>query len=422
METKATTVPSSTLLDAAAQRGAVPSRRDILGLVGVGTAALAGCASRFDTDPTTDGDANGSEPGDGVSTGTGETGPRATECDASWPGDPTESFEARSGFGRPVAAADRLYVGSSDGLLALTPDLDIDWEQPTVDGGVAEVVDGLVLASAGDRVIAADAERGEVLWTFEPPGEHARVAWGPSIHDGTVYVGASQVPTPETDPDTEYGRLYGLDPATGAESFGLPLTGPERAVVQPSYLIADDAGVFLTLESGDVVGVDHGGDVRWRRTFEDGYYRPERTGDSVLVPRSRSVVALAADTGETRWESHAVEMQVTADGGVVYGAGGGGPDEDGTLAALDAATGRISWETPIAGCGRGPAVGAGTVAVPVGCRGGPGHVALHDADTGCRYGEYDQSADLTPLLRSAHGRLYASAGESRERLLAFDLP
>jgi outer membrane protein assembly factor BamB len=361
------------------------------------------------------------DPDDDGSGGDADGDRTVATCETSWTGDPVRRFERGPGLGVPTVAAGRLLVPSAAGLFAMDPDGGVRWRRPDVRGDVAGVVDGTALVAGGDRVVAVAAASGAVLWTFEPPGEHARVG-DPAVHEGTVYVGASHVQTPETQVEEPYGRLYGVDVRSGARLFRRDVTVGRRDWAEPRYAVAGDPGVFLTLESGGVLGLDHDGTRRWRRRGDDWYYPPVLAGDAVLQPTSRAVLALEAGSGETRWRDDGPEMHVGVADGVVYGAGGGGPDEDGVLAALDAATGRRRWVSQVRGCGHRPAVGSGVVAVPVGCRGGPGRFALFDADAGCRYGRFRGSTDRTPGVTVAGDRLYAVAGEDRGTLLRFDLP
>lgn len=395
----------------------MPSRRNVLRLVGAGVTTLSGCTSLADDTATTP-DKTQSKEGTLTQTTDGQS---AVACEEAWPGEPVYSFEDAKSLGRAAPTDDRIFVGSDAGLLALSPTLDLVWTQPRVKGEVHDVTDDVVLVSEGDRVVATDPEQGKVLWSFEPPGDYARVAGGPAVQDGTVYVAASQVRTASTDPEVEYGRLYAFQVRTGSEEYVADLSPENQEWVQPIYLIADAAGVFVTLDSGGLLGVAHDGTVRWRRAGDNWYFQPDRVGDLVLQPRSRSVVAVAAETGETQWESNTIEMHVATEEDVVYGAGGGGPSDEGTLAALDAETGQSRWETPIQGCGTQPVVGSGGLAIPVGCRDSPGYVGIYNAKTGCRYGAYRQSADLRPVLATGQGRLYASVGENRGRLLTFAL-
>lgn len=411
----------------------MPSRRHVLGLVAAGATTLSGCGTLDERDATRTDKTTPSQI-DKTTTATSKTHsdeetptkatdkPAAVTCEETWPGEPDYSFQDAKRFGRAVPSGERIFVGSDAGLLALSSTLEPVWKQPRIKANVYDVADGVVLTSGGNRVVAADSEQGEVLWSFEPPGNHARVAQGPAVQDKTVYVAASQTQTPSTDPEVEYGRLYALQLKTGSKVFVDDLSLENRELVQPRYLIADAAGVFVTLELGGLLGVTHDGTIQWRRAGDDWYFQPERVGSLILQPRSRSVVAMSAETGETQWESNTIEMEVTAKRGLIYGAGGGGPSGEGTLAALDTETGRSRWETPIQGCGKQPVVGSGGLAIPVGCRDDSGHVGLYDAKTGCRYGEYRQSADITAELATGQGRLYASVGENQERLLTFDLP
>lgn len=401
----------------------MPSRRRILGLIAAGKTAIPGCAGL--SEPQT----NDTNETDETTTGTkaddeppleADEDPPVVACEETWAGTSVDSFEDATGLGRSLPAGDRLFVVSDTGLLALTQELNIDWQQPSIEGTVYDVTEDVVLASAGDRIVAVDRDRGEVVWTFEPPGDHARIA--PGVHDGIVYVAASQIQTPSTDPDVQYGRMYGLQVETGSESFVTDLSPTDSEWVQPKHLIADAAGVFVTLDEGGLLGLAHDGTVQWRREGDDWYYQPDRVEDLILQPRSRSIVAVDTESGETRWENRTIEMHVTANEGVVYGAGGGGADNDGTLAAIDSESGQNRWETPIQGCGYRPVIDSGKLAITVGCRADAGHIGLFDTATGCRYGEYKQSADLTPALSTAFGRLYASTGENRGQLLAIELP
>lgn len=405
----------------------MPSRRTLLRALGVGTVPFAGCSARTDAPART---------GTGTPTTAEETptdtpvespGDTPTEtpddaCETAWTAETRWTFE-RSGLDTPIVTADELLVPSDGDLFALDPDDGSVRSELSIPGDhVYGLADGVLLVSDGDRLLVVGADDGEVAWTFEPPGEYARRSRTMPVRDGTVYVGAAAVPTPEQPVDDPYGRLYGLDLATGERVFVRDLTAEGGNWVDPRYVLAGDAGVFVTRESGGVIGLDHDGTVRWRRSGDDWYYRPVLAGDLVLQPTSRTVVALDAASGKTQWRDDGPEMHVAAADGVAYGAGGGGLDEDGVLAALDAETGRYLWETQIEGCGHRPVVGAGVVAIGVGCRAGSGHVGLFDAASGCRYGQYDQSADLSPALAVGAGRLYAVDGENREKILAFDHP
>lgn len=318
----------------------------------------------------------------------------------------------------PRVTQERVFVADDEHVLALSPaDGSTVWEQGRAGLHVYGVEDGVVLARSRDDVVALDAGDGAVLWTFAPPGEHARWSRTLPVHGGTVYVGAVQAPTPETVVEEPYGRLYGLDLRTGAVALERDLTRGDEPWVDPDYVVAGEAGVFLTLESGGLVGVDHDGTVRWRRDEDRWYYRPAVAGDVVLQPTSGTLVAVDAESGETRWLDGGPEMHVGVADGVVYGAGGGSPATDGDLAALEASTGTPRWQTAVRGCGRRPVVASGVMAIPVGCRDGPSSVVCFDAETGCRYGGFEPSAD--PMLAAADSRLYASVGAE---LVVLELP
>lgn len=114
-------------------------------------------------------------------------------------------------------------------------------------------------------------------------------------------------------------------------------------------------------------------------------------------------------------------MHATVADGVVYGAGGGSPERDGALAAVDLETGRHRWEATVVGCGYVPSAGRDTVAIPVDCRGEGGHVEVFDRATGCRHGRLDLGTDQTPAGVVSDGTLYVADG-SGGRLWAIPLP
>lgn len=360
--------------------------------------------------------------GSDTPTETAEETPRDIACETDWAGDARWRRADLADVGRPLVTANHLLTGARDGVYALRPgDGGTVWHQPAVTGRVVAVADGVAVVHGGDRVVALEADTGDRLWDFEPPGNHPRTAAWEPVHDGTVYVGVTNHGTPETIVDEPYGRLYGIDLGTGEVGFRVDLTPPDRDWVYPLHVVAGDAGVFLTLDRGGVVAVDLDGRVRWRRHEDSWYYSPVLAGDALVQPTSHTVEVLDAATGETRWWDAELDMHVDVADGVVYGAGGGGPDVDGAMSAVDLETGRHRWEATVVGCGYVPSVAGDVVSVPVDCRGEGGHVEVFDRGMGCRHGSLDLGTEQTPDVVVADGTLYVADGAGG-RLWAIPAP
>jgi len=323
-------------------------------------------------------------------------------------------------------AAERVFVPTREGVVALDPTTGkTKWRRSSADNLYGLAGDVLL---AGDlaRVLALDHASGETRWTFEPPGEHAHVARTVAVHAGTVYVAAVTAPGVEVEVENPYERFYGLDLGTGERTFVRDLRpSGMKGSGDLGYVVVGDAGAFVTLGSGGLLGTDLDGTVRWRRHERDWDYPPVLDDGVVVQPTGRSVVGVDARDGKTRWRNFRVKSDVADAGGIVYGAGGGRgggrgggyPDKPGRLVALDPANGQSQWTARVHGCGGRPAVGSGFVAVPVGCRDGNGRTTLFGVDTGCRYGTIPGKASAA--IRD--DRLYASF-EHEGRLAAYALP
>lgn len=411
----------------------MPSRRTVLRTLVGGLAVGAGCSSQPDTPPSTSPNptsatttpapttrATTAATTDEPTTET-TTEERARDCASTWEPAPRWSFE-RPLLRDPVVAAGRVFVTTDGRLFSLSAaDGTVQWQQ-SVGGTVHAVAEGAVLVDDHGRLTALELATGQPRWTVTPPTDHATWSRTLQVHDGAVYVGAAQVETVETAYETEYGRLYRIDVASGERTLLTEVPADDGQVVVLDYVLADETGLYVTLEDGGLVGLDHDGTERWRRRGESWYDRPLRTGALVVQPWSRGVVAIDAATGDTAWRHDGPEMHVAAADGTVYGAGGGSPDAPGTLWALDAATGTPRWRTTIQGCGKRLSAASGTVAAHVGCR-PSGHVELLDAARGCHYGVLEQGSTGPPGLAIADHTLYASLqGGSGDRLVAVPLP
>ena len=399
------------------------SRRSVVAALGAGLATLAGCNADGDTATT---DAGTSTTTTTTSTTTTTTATTTTstddaaDCDTAWEPTPAWTVEASSVSG-PHVSSGRVYAVVAGELRAIGPgDGAVQWRQSVAGGSIYTVADGVVLA-ADDRVTAFDAASGEQLWSFTPPGETGAKWEAVAVHDDTAYVAAAQVQTPSTDPDVVYGRLYRFALRSGDRRSTHDLTRDGEDWLKPSSVIADDTGIYVTRETGGVLGVAHDGTVRWRRAGDDWYYEAVRAGDVLVQPESLQVNALALDTGETVWTDDRLDMQVAAVDGVVYGTSGGSPQSYATVAALDADTGEAKWTSRLDGCGSSIVAGGDVVATGVSCR--QARVDLYDATTGCRYGGLDGGSEAPPNLAVGDGTLYATRHDAdADELAALPLP
>jgi hypothetical protein len=392
------------------------SRRSVVASLGVSLVALAGCnAGSGTTTTSTTTTTNTANP----TTTTPATNEDVPGCDADWAPTATWSVDGAS-VGAPYVTSRRVYAPVDGELRALTAqDASVEWRTRLDGGHVHAVADGVVLAD-DDGLAALDDTSGDRLWSFAPPGDTGAKTYSVAVHDGTAYVAASQYRTPSTDPDTVYGRLYRFDLASGDQQGVHDLTPPERDSLQPLAVLADDGGVYVTIDEGGILGATHDGGVEWRREGDDWYYTPVRAGDVLVQPQSRQVTALDPETGETAWTDDRLDMQVTAADGVVYATSGGSPETYATFAAVDAANGEVLWQSNLDGCGASIVTDGEFVATGVTCR--KPRIDLYDAASGCRYGGIDAVSDATAGLAIGDDALYVTRHGDRDELVSLPLP
>jgi outer membrane protein assembly factor BamB len=111
----------------------------------------------------------------------------------------------------------------------------------------------------------------------------------------------------------------------------------------PYDLATNTDGVAVTTSAPSVYLLDARGKVQWRAPLDDfALGQPALGPDVVVVGSSTSVTAFARRDGSVRWSrSRAAAANSLAVAGDTVLVG----DDSGTLAALDAATGRDRWST-----------------------------------------------------------------------------
>ena len=305
--------------------------------------------------------------------------------------------------GRVFVTVTDLARGDTGGVVALDLASGAEawrWTSPVPVRNAPAVADGTVVVSQTDgTVVALDAATGAPRWSaplgagFDPT--EATLWASPTIADGMVYVGiqrdfaaldlATGSPAWQLDPvpgafwqgtyasaavgggvvvDTfnrALGGVGGWDQATGDELWRLG--GAPSIAIEASPVIAGDT-VYLADGRDEVTAVDLAtGQIRWSEALDGGGFdwgyaiagTPAVADGRLFVPTLyRDLVALDAATGLELWRHaarpapvHLTHYRGRTDGfvgsplvtgGLVWIGGA-----DGTLEALDAATGQVAW-------------------------------------------------------------------------------
>ncbi len=190
------------------------------------------------------------------------------------------------------------------------------------------LANGLVYLGYTDgRLVALDAKSGAERWQFKTGGA---VAGAPAVVDGTVFVGSYD------------GNVYALEAATGAERWrtSIGVVGGAPAVAEGLvYVTTGQGNAAPAVTDGTVYAGDGFGSVLYALDAATG----EQRWSSGQLQRGLS--AFDAVTGTERWHV-TTERQVNAPpavtGGLVYVS-----DVDRRLYALDPARGSQIWSARI---------------------------------------------------------------------------
>jgi outer membrane protein assembly factor BamB/subtilisin family serine protease len=291
-------------------------------------------------------------------------------------------------FSAPVIGAGRVFVNTDDGRLVA---FDLDdgtrrWEFTGSVGmrGAPAVAGGLVYTGGGvdGGIHAVDAATGAPVWSVPTPGRRT-IYTAPVVVDGIVYANTGFT-TDQSD------TVYALDAQTGAELWSVDI-GP-RAF----FGVAVAGGIVAAASAG-----------------------------------ARTLVGLDAATGERRWSlerevDEFVAAPSIADGTVyvttsVPSTGGFAPGFQGSLLAVDAATGALRWETEAHGDGQGTAPAVHGDLVIAGSH-GLGMVAAYHRDTGApawHYGLARSGGVSSSVMVSGDGYVVGGAQVDR-RLFVLD--
>ena len=211
---------------------------------------------------------------------------------------------------------------------------------------------------------------------------------------------------PSVRGETWGGRLTGLDAATGAVRWELPMSG----IGPRTYAVATaDGGVAVAGMLGQLVVVDIAdGTVRWSRGISQDSTGLAAAAGLVLHGSGGRLTAYDDRAGALRWAVASMDMdlpQMQLAGGllVVSSAFGGAP-----VTAYTPASGRVAWTFQTPGPQAGAtaswaAVAAGTAGVPVAVANlpDPGRLYLLDLATGRVRWQAATLAGAGPLLTPA---------------------
>lgn len=253
----------------------------------------------------------------------------------------------RSGFGRglyqfasPVAAGDRLYVGTAGGRVYCIDRRQGErlWSFATegpVIGPVALAGEQLFVGDAKGVLYALAAHDGASIWRVELGSE---IAAAPLATDGLVYVATTQ------------GELIAVDRSTGARKWRT-----SRRMISAPFAVRGSASPIL-VEKRLVVGYPDGtlvahdpasGAVVWATrlalptaVLQDVDTTPTPVGTLIIAGAVEGVLAgVDPRTGQIRWRAEVgTPNAIGVHNGTVYVAGAG------RVVALDAERGEIRWK------------------------------------------------------------------------------
>lgn len=211
-------------------------------------------------------------------------------------------------------------------------------------------------ASLRGRVYALDANTGQARWVTDlAQGDSTTASFDPTVADGVVYVGTKMFNAHAT------GRFVALDAATGSVRWAYNFTPEHQGQYAGCFGGAVVWGqlVIVGQEDGRIFAFDRAtGSVVWTApsvrlpTMEGGtpWYINDRrylaiAGDTLIATSlDGTVLALDAATGQERWRNHVSTASILSrpgvDGTVVWAT------HAGVFVAHDLATGQVRWQYP----------------------------------------------------------------------------
>lgn len=266
------------------------------------------------------------------------------EVDKVWSDQIGKGAQGRPSGLRPVLAEDGLFVASSDGRVALldpakgTPRWETRSKARIASG--PSVVDRIVVVGTMDaEVIAYSRADGKEVWRSKASSEVLAAPAGA----GDVVVARS------ID-----GRIFGLDAGDGSRRWSFDRTEPTLTLRGLSSPVVDGNSVIVGLDSGRAVAVRlRTGEPVWDQpiSLPNGRSEIERLTDIDATPLltdfglligsyGGDVAMIDPVDGEARWK-----RSIRTDVGMALGKSSVFvADTEGTVWALDSASGAVVWK------------------------------------------------------------------------------
>lgn len=222
-------------------------------------------------------------------------------------------FKARGAVSSEVAydaASKMVYFGTDDGFVyAVDGNTGAQKWRTSARGEVRRrpglTREALYVASGSDMVLALDRETGRRLWSYKrdsPEGFAVEGHAGVALLERRVFAGFTD------------GTVAALDSSDGSVVWERDTAGDLEPADEdsslPQYLDVDttpvvrDGLVWVASQAAGIYALDErGGGVRWRRDDILGVGGLALAGSELYAASSRAgIVALAPETGETRYE------------------------------------------------------------------------------------------------------------------------
>jgi outer membrane protein assembly factor BamB len=314
----------------------------LLALAAAAVLLLVGGRHESPAPPPTTTTYHGGPRRDGVMPGPGPSGvPRL-----AW------ATDAKGPFGpwSPVVSAGAVYAGDQNGYVTALDEVTgtVRWQHDlgAADNGGLTLVNGLIVAGDDAGVVhALDAATGDERWRYAALGavHSAAVAWNGLVIEASLG-----------------GDLVALDGGTGKLVWSVPTAGPvSRSIAEAGGTIFTGSGGATASAPGTLAAWDAAtGRSLWAAPLDPGNTTTVTTsdgrvfvGESLDLPAARvhHLEAFDARTGARLW---AAPFAAPTGTDLLIGAVAGGAvyamATDGMMYALDAASGRLAWQVPIA--------------------------------------------------------------------------
>ncbi len=261
----------------------------------------------------------------------------------NWLYDIAADGDAREFHGNPVATKDRVFIPTDGGQIGHIYAFDratgnVAWKYAhrgkDNSGFTSDVLldgDGIIGVTVDERIVSLKAATGAELWTFPIEAKRRRVGMSAALANGRIFFGSSN------------GAVYAVDSQTGkqvwktqldrATSTAIGVSG--KAIVvgtegKKLYRLRESDGRVIGSLDLDVVPEDT------PATSSRGIFLMSEKEVMLVDPNVTRVVWHADST--SKWTSPRPRLW---QGWVVVG------DRDGTVVALDEATGAAAWSQKI---------------------------------------------------------------------------